>query len=175
MPRRHAESNALNWLLPFIRVPLPMSEDNVSGRISDERFALMRKTYADKSAELKELIRILRDKIDRQGQQMDNLDRFIQKAGKYNVRVSHDFVGYIPPDKLMGQDFKVLHGGPLQHYCRVSFCASAGSVRPRKLLESHENHRWKCLETPHWKIGFPLRNTGLIFPEFSFRMNLIGL
>lgn len=33
--------------------------------------------------ELKEQIQILRDEIDRQGQQMDNLDRSIQKAGKY--------------------------------------------------------------------------------------------
>lgn len=32
---------------------------------------------------MKEPIQILRDEIDRQGQQMDNLNRFIQKAGKY--------------------------------------------------------------------------------------------
>ncbi len=107
----------------FIRI----YEDNVSGRISDERFALMSKTYEDKQAELKEQIRILRDEIDRQGQQMDNLDRFIQKAGRYaelvkaiylekvgprgskrrfHVKISYDFIGYIPLDKLMEQDSK---------------------------------------------------------------------
>lgn len=118
----------------FIRI----YEDNVSGRISDERFALMSKSYEDEQAELKEQIQVLRDEIDRQGQQMDNLDRFIQKAGKYaemerltpyalrelvkaiylekvgpqgskrrfSVNISYDFIGYIPLDKLTGQDSK---------------------------------------------------------------------
>ena len=36
----------------FIRI----YEDNVSGRISDERFALMSKTYEDEQAELKKQI-----------------------------------------------------------------------------------------------------------------------
>lgn len=115
----------------FIRI----YEDNVSGRISDERFTLMSKTYEDEQAELKKQIQILRDEIDRQGQQKDNLDRFIQKAGKYaemdsltpyalrelvkviymekvgspegkrrfNLKISYDFIGYIPLDKLMGE------------------------------------------------------------------------
>lgn len=115
----------------FIRI----YEDNVSGRISDERFALMSKTYEDEQAELKKRIESLRDEIDRQGQQMDNLDRFIQTAGKYadlqsltpyglrelvkaiylenvgprgsrrrvNIKISYDFIGYIPLDKLMGE------------------------------------------------------------------------
>lgn len=115
----------------FIRI----YEDNVSGRISDERFALMSKTHEDEQAELKKQIGSLRDEIDRQGQQMDNLDRFIQTAGKYadlqsltpyalrelvkaiylenvgprgsrrrvNIKISCDFIGYIPLDKLMGE------------------------------------------------------------------------
>lgn len=98
----------------------------------------MSKTYEDEQAELKEQIRILRDEINRQGQQMDNLDRFIQKAGRYselecltpyalrelvkaiylekvgprgskrrfNVKISYDFIGYIPLDKLMEQGSK---------------------------------------------------------------------
>lgn len=118
----------------FIRI----YEDNVAGRISDERFALMSKTYEDEQTELKKQIQSLRVEIDRQGQQMDNLDRFIQIAGKYadlqsltpyalrelvkaiylekgvtqsgkrkvSIQISYDFVGYIPLDKLMGQDSK---------------------------------------------------------------------
>ena len=98
----------------------------------------MSKSYEDEQAELKEQIQVLRDEIDRQGQQMDNLDRFIQKAGKYaemerltpyalrelvkaiylekvgpqgrkrrfSVNISYDFIGYIPLDKLTGQDSK---------------------------------------------------------------------
>ncbi len=116
----------------FIRI----YEDNVSERISDERFALMSKTYEDEQTDLKKQIQSLRDEIDQQGQQMDNLDRFVQMAGKYadlqsltpyalrelvkaiyleklepqgskrrfNIKISYDFIGYIPLDKLMGQD-----------------------------------------------------------------------
>ena len=118
----------------FIRI----YEDNVSGRISDEHFTLMSKTYEDEQTELKKQIQILQNEIDRQGQQMDDLDRFIRKAGKYAelesltpyalrelvkainlekvgprgskrrfiVKISYDFIGYIPLDKLMGQDSK---------------------------------------------------------------------
>lgn len=78
------------------------------------------------------------DEIDRQGQQMDNLECFIQKADRYaelerlipyalrelvkaiylekvgsrgskrrfNVKISYDFIGYIPLDKLMEQGSK---------------------------------------------------------------------
>ena len=98
----------------------------------------MSKTYEDEQTELKKQIQSLRVEIERQGQQMDNLDRFIQVAGKYadlqsltpyalrelvktiyleknvtqsgtrkvNIKISYDFVGYIPLDKLMGQDSK---------------------------------------------------------------------
>ena len=118
----------------FIRI----YEDNVSGRISDERFTLMSKTYEDEQTELKKQVQTLQAEIDRQGQQMVNLDRFIQKAGKYaelesltpytlrelvktiyvekigprgskrrfNIKISYDFIGYIPLDKLMGQNSK---------------------------------------------------------------------
>lgn len=96
----------------------------------------MSKTYEDEQAELKKQIQSLQDEINQQGQRMDNLDRFLQLAGKYaelqsltpyalrelvkviylekiaeqsgkrrvNVKISYDFVGYIPLDKLMGQD-----------------------------------------------------------------------
>lgn len=43
----------------------------------------MSKTYEDEQSELKKQIQSLRVEIDRQGQQMDNLGRFIQMAGKY--------------------------------------------------------------------------------------------
>ena len=129
-----AEKRLSELECPFIRI----YEDNVSGRISDERFALMSKTYEDEQTELKKQIQSLRVEIERQSQQMDNLDRFIQVAGKYadlqsltpytlrelvktiyleknvtqsgtrkvNIKISYDFVGYIPLDKLMGQDSK---------------------------------------------------------------------
>lgn len=63
----------------FIRI----YENNVSGHISDECFTLMSKTYEDEQAKLKQQVQVLQDEIDRQGEQMDNLDRFIQRAGKY--------------------------------------------------------------------------------------------
>ena len=135
--RKHL-SKAEKRLNELDRLFIRIYEDNVSGRISDERFALMSKTYEDEQTELKKQIQSLRVEIERQGQQMDNLDRFIQVAGKYadlqsltpyalremvktiyleknvtqsgtrkvNIKINYDFVGYIPLDKLMGQDSK---------------------------------------------------------------------
>lgn len=127
-------ANAERRMSELDRLFIRIYEDNVSGRISDERFALMSKSYEDEQTELKGIIQLLQDEIDRQGQQMDNLDRFIQMAGRYadlqsltpyalrelvkaiylkkvgprgskrrfNIKISYDFIGYIPLDKLMG-------------------------------------------------------------------------
>mgnify|MGYP001024547998 FL=1 len=76
-------SKAEKRLSELDRLFIRIYEDNVSGRISDERFTLMSKTYEDEQSELKKQIQSLRVEIDQQGQQMDNLDRFIQMASKY--------------------------------------------------------------------------------------------
>lgn len=80
---RKCLSKAEKRLSELDRLFIRIYEDNVSGRISDERFTLMSKTYEDEQSELKKQIQSLRAEIDQQGQQMDNLDRFIQMTSKY--------------------------------------------------------------------------------------------
>ena len=72
--RRLAELDRL-----FIRI----YEDNVSGRITDERFSLMSKTYEDEQAQLKVDIHHLRQVIEVQDRQIEDLEKFIQRAHKY--------------------------------------------------------------------------------------------
>ncbi|WP_418807078.1 recombinase family protein [Phascolarctobacterium faecium] len=72
--RRLAELDRL-----FIRI----YEDNVSGRITDERFSLMSKTYEDEQAQLKVDIHRLRQEIEVQERQIEDLEKFIQRAHKY--------------------------------------------------------------------------------------------
>lgn len=72
--RRLAELDRL-----FIRI----YEDNVSGRITDERFSLMSKTYEDEQAQLKVEIHRLRQEIEVQERQIEDLEKFIQRAHKY--------------------------------------------------------------------------------------------
>ena len=72
--RRLAELDRL-----FIRI----YEDNVSGRITDERFSLMSKTYEDEQAQLKVDIHRLRQEIEVQERQIEDLEKFIQRVHKY--------------------------------------------------------------------------------------------
>lgn len=100
----------MRWKYPYPWQKL--SEGNVSGRISDERFTLISKTYADEQAELKKQIQCLRNKIDQQRRQMDNLDRFAQVAGKYAELQSltnytlRELVTVIHLEKIAGQPDK---------------------------------------------------------------------
>ena len=71
--RRLAELDRL-----FIRI----YEDNVSGRITDERFSLMSKTYEDEQAQLKVDIHHLRQEIEVQERQIEDLEKFIQRVHK---------------------------------------------------------------------------------------------
>ncbi len=58
-------------------------EDNVSGKISDERFEMLSKTYEKEQAELKSLIENLSAEISKTEEQSDNVERFISKVHKY--------------------------------------------------------------------------------------------
>ena len=63
----------------FIRI----YEDNVAGRITDERFSMMSKTYEDEQAQLKVEIQTLQQEIEIQERQIENLEQFIQRVRKY--------------------------------------------------------------------------------------------
>ena len=56
---------------------------NVAGRITDEKFSMMSKTYEDEQAQLKEEIQTLRQEIEVQERQIENLEQFIQRVRKY--------------------------------------------------------------------------------------------
>ncbi len=58
-------------------------EDNVSGKISDERFEMLSTNYENKQAELKSLIENLSAEISKTEKQSDNVERFISKVHKY--------------------------------------------------------------------------------------------
>ena len=63
----------------FIRI----YEDNVAGRITDEKFSMMSKTYEDEQAQLKVEIQTLQQEIEIQERQIENLEQFIQRVRKY--------------------------------------------------------------------------------------------
>ena len=58
-------------------------EDNVSGKLSDDRFARMSRRYEEEQKELAEKIKKLRTEIDRQSSQSMTTDMFIALVRKY--------------------------------------------------------------------------------------------
>ena len=65
------------------RLFLRIYEDNVAGRISDERFAMMSKSYDDEQARLKVEMQTLQQEIEVQERQIENLEQFIQRVHRY--------------------------------------------------------------------------------------------
>ena len=58
-------------------------EDNVSGKLSDDRFARMSRRYEEEQKELAEKIKALRAEIDKQNSQSMTMDMFISLVRKY--------------------------------------------------------------------------------------------
>ncbi len=58
-------------------------EDNVSGKISDERFSRMSRRYEDEQKELTEKIKQLRSEIEKQSSRTMTTDMFISLVRKY--------------------------------------------------------------------------------------------
>ena len=63
----------------FIRI----YEDNVAGRINDERFSMMSRSYETEQEQLKVEIHTLQQDIEAQERQIENLEQFIQRVHKY--------------------------------------------------------------------------------------------
>ena len=61
----------------FIRI----YEDNVAGRLDDERFAMMSKNYTEEQKDLKAEVKGLQRQIREQEQQAENIEQFVS-AGK---------------------------------------------------------------------------------------------
>lgn len=59
-------------------------EDNAKGKLNDDRFAMMSKTYKDERVQLKVEIAKLKKEIEVQERQIEGLEQFIQRARRYN-------------------------------------------------------------------------------------------
>ena len=66
------------------RLFIRLYEDNVNSKVSDERFAMMSKTYEAEQRQLKADVQVLQQEIEGQERQLENLEQFIQKIGKYS-------------------------------------------------------------------------------------------
>ena len=64
----------------FIR----LYENNVKGRISDERFSMMSKNYEGEQAQLKAEMDVLQQEIEAQAKNEVDLESFIEKVRKYS-------------------------------------------------------------------------------------------
>lgn len=65
------------------RLFIKIYEDNAKGKLNDDRFAMMSKTYEDKQAQLKVEIVNLQKEIEVQERQIEDLEQFIQRARRY--------------------------------------------------------------------------------------------
>jgi hypothetical protein len=100
------------------RLFIRLYEDNVASRISDDRFDMMSRAYEDEQCELKAEAEVLRQEIETQEQQNQNLELFIQKVRKYadmtelTPYAAHELIKAIyvgAPDKSSGKRRQSIH------------------------------------------------------------------
>lgn len=65
------------------RLFIKIYEDNAKGKLNDDHFAMMSKTYEDEQAQLKVEIVNLQKEIEVQERQIEDLEQFIQRARRY--------------------------------------------------------------------------------------------
>ena len=103
-----AEKRILELDKLFVRI----YEDNVAGKLSDERFAVMSSSYEEEQQALKADAETLQQEIEVQEQQNQNLELFIQKVHQYadldelTAYAAHDLIKAIyigAPDKSSGK------------------------------------------------------------------------
>ena len=82
----------------FIRI----YEDNVAGRLDDERFAMMSKNYTEEQKDLKAEVKNLQQQIHElvKAVYVDAPDKSSGKR-RQKVHIEYDLVGYIPVDELL--------------------------------------------------------------------------
>lgn len=98
----------------FIRI----YEDNVAGRLDDERFAMMSKNYTEEQKNLKAEVKGLQQQIHEQEQQAENIEQFVQRAKRnsalteltpYALRELVKAVYVDAPDKSSGKRRQKVH------------------------------------------------------------------
>ena len=84
---RHSKQKELNSLIArdkdLDNIFNRMYEDNISGKIDDERFAKMSKTYTDEQTEIAEKIKLLRAELEKTEEKTVTADMFIATVRKY--------------------------------------------------------------------------------------------
>lgn len=100
------------------RLFIRLYEDNVASRISDDRFTMMSQAYEIEQYDLKAEAEVLRQEIEIQEQQNQNLEQFIQKVRKHTELTeltpyaAHELIKAIyvgAPDKSSGKRRQSIH------------------------------------------------------------------
>ena len=65
------------------RLFMKIYEDNVNGKLSDDRFDMMSQSYDAEQKQLEEESLSIQQEIEVQEQQIENIEKFVQKAHKY--------------------------------------------------------------------------------------------
>ena len=98
----------------FIRI----YEDNVAGRLDDERFAMMSKNHTEEQKDLKAEVKNLQQQIHEQEQQAENIEQFVQRVKRnstlteltpYALRELVKAVYVDAPDKSSGKRRQKVH------------------------------------------------------------------
>ncbi len=98
----------------FIRI----YEDNVTGRLDDEKFAMMSTNYTQEQADLKTEAKSLQQEIQEQERQAENLEQFIHRVHKnstlteltpYALRELVKAIYVEAPDKSSGKRKQKIH------------------------------------------------------------------
>ena len=80
--RKRLERNE-NRIAELKRLFIRIYEDNACGRLSDERFDMLSLTYETEQKQLETECVTLRQEIEVQERQNENIEKFIRKADKY--------------------------------------------------------------------------------------------
>ena len=98
----------------FIRI----YEDNVAGRLDDERFAMMSRNYTEEQKAFKAEVKNLQQQIHEQEQQAENIEQFVQRVKRnstlteltpYALRELVKAVYVDAPDKSSGKRRQKVH------------------------------------------------------------------
>ena len=98
----------------FVRI----YEDNVAGKLDDERFAMMSKSYTEEQKNLKAEVKGLQQQIHEQEQQAENIEQFVQRVKRnstlteltpYALRELVKAVYVDAPDKSSGKRRQKVH------------------------------------------------------------------
>lgn len=90
-------------------------EDNVSGKLTDERFATMSSNYEVEQKSLKEAVAMLRNEIEAQDDKTSNVLAFVEKVKQYTEikeltpAIVNEFIDYIMVSKKQVIDGKTVY------------------------------------------------------------------